>query len=153
MIKLKTRMGSKEFKIKKTKFLISKIPPMKSFALTEYIRVNLAHSADSFSVDAKASEKENAALFFKAILGLDPDVVDRIREELFEYIEFQGSGVDKGWARLTGMEDMAFTDFEVSHIYEVIGRALFINFKGSFSAIMSAFPDAGKFLKSKLPKT
>lgn len=153
MFKFKTKMSNPRFKIKGTSFVISKLPPMKSFSLAEYIRVHLAKSADSFSIEDKSSEKENAVLFFKAVLGLDPDVVEHIRETLFEYIEYQGSGVEKGFAPLSGLEDMAFQDFEVVNIYEVIGRALYINFFGSFSGIASAFPGAEKFLKSQFQET
>ncbi|MCK5133227.1 MAG: hypothetical protein KAR40_13880 [Candidatus Sabulitectum sp.] len=150
---LKTKLSSPKFKIKGTEFVISKIPPMQSFDVAEFIRFNLAKSADSFSIDDKSSETDNAILFFKAVLGLDPAVVAHIREELFAYIEFTGSGVEKGYMPLAGAEDMAFQNFEVVHVYEVIGRALFINFFGSFAGIASAFPGAESFIKSHLPKT
>ena len=149
----KIKLSNPKFKIKNTGFIISKISPMKSFDLAEYIRFNLARSADSFSVDDKSSDEENAILFFKAVLGLDPDVVSHIREELFSCIEFTGSGVEKGHMPLAGAEDMAFQNFEVVNIYEVIGRALFINFFGSFAGIVSAFPGAASFMKSHLQET
>ena len=92
-------------------------------------------------------------MFFKAVLGLDPAVVAHIRNELFAHIEFTGSGVERGYMPLSGAEDMAFQNFEVVNIYEVIGRALFINFFGSFAGIASAFPGAASFLKSHSQET
>lgn len=150
---LKTKLSNPKFKIKETEFIVSKIPPMQSFDVAEFIRFSLAKSADSFSIDDKSSETENATLFFKAVLGLDPAVVGHIRDELFAHIEFTGSGVEKGYMPLSGAEDMAFQNFEVVNIYEVIGRALFINFFGSFAGIASAFPGAESFIKSLSPKT
>ena len=150
---LKTKLSNPKFKIKDTEFIISKIPPMASFDLAEFIRFNLAKSADSFSIDDRGSESENAILFFKAVLGLDPDVVSHIRGFLFAHIEFTGAGVEKGYMPLSGSEDMAFQNFEVVHVYEVIGRALFINFFGSFAGMLSAFPGAESFMKSHLQGT
>lgn len=150
---LKAKLSNPRFKIKGTEFVISKIPPLRQFDVAEYIRFNLAKSADSFSIDDKSNDEDNALLFYKAVLGLDPEVVAHIREELFSCIEFTGSGVEKGYMSLPGAEDMAFQDFEVVHIYEVIGRALFINFFGSFAGMLSAFPGAVSFMKSHLPRT
>lgn len=148
-----SKLKDPKFKIKKTSFVVSKLPPMQGLELAEYLRYHLAKSADSFTINDNASEKENAMLFFKAVIGMKPEVVANIREKLFEHVQFSGNGVEKGYMDLTGAEDMAFQGFEISDIYQVLGRALFINFFGSFAGIASAFPGAESFLKSQLQKT
>ena len=140
--------GKTKFKIKGTQFSIEKMPPMKGFKVAEEIRVNLAESADNFDV-TEGSEKESAALFFKTILGLSPDFVDLLMDRMFPYIQFTGkdTGTEKGWQSLEGSEDAAFINFEAINIYEVLWRALFVNFSGSFSEIGLAFPGVEKILR------
>ena len=139
--------GNPNFKIKGTEFSITKLPPMAGFRMTEYIRVNLVKTANSFdtSDDTAASQ---AALFFKAVLGMDIDVVETIRKELFEEIQFKTKDVSLGWVSLKDSIDMAFQDFEPINIYEVLCRALYVNFSGSFSEIGLRFPGMEKILKS-----
>ena len=149
------RIGDKKFKIKGTDFIIEKLPPMRGFEMAEQIRVNLTESADKFKIDPTANaETQSIALFVKAILGLEAGFIDDLREELFKYIQFKGkdTGTDKEWRKLEGLEDSAFINFEVVHIYEVLWRALYVNFSGSFLEIASAFPGAGQILRQLSPK-
>lgn len=134
--------GNKEFEISGVKFQIEKLPPMTGFKMAEEIRFNLSNTANGIELKNSDSDLEAAVLFFKAILGLPVEFIENIQQTLFETIQFQGggSGVEKGWAKLKGMEDMAFQNFEIVNIYEVLVRGLYINFSGSFSGIMSAFP-------------
>jgi len=132
-----------EFEISGVKFKISKLPPMKGFKMAEEIRFNLAKSANQIEVDGSSDEK-SAALFFKAILSLPVEFIERLQKELFKHFEFQGSGVDKGWMILSGAEDMAFQDFEIINIYEALARGLIINFSGSFSGMLSVFQSAAQ---------
>ena len=146
--------GKTKFKIKGSEFSIEKLPPMKGFRIAEEIRVNLAESADRFEVKG-GSETESATLFFKALLGLPPDFIDELMSKMFEHIQFTGkdTGTEKGWQSLSGSEDSAFINFEVINIYEVLVRALYVNFSGSFSEIASSFPGMGKAFESLKPKT
>ncbi|MCK5607375.1 hypothetical protein KAR91_36160 [Candidatus Pacearchaeota archaeon] len=141
-----------KFKINNTSFSIDKLPPMEGFKTSEEIRVNLIKSADSYD-SGDGSEDQNIVLFTKAIMGLPTEFIQYLMLALFAHIQFKGNGVDGAWADLSGMEDMAFKDFEVIHIYEVLARALFINFHGSFSGIVSAFPGADLILKRLKQKT
>lgn len=138
----------REFEILGTTFNIEKLPPMAGFEISEEIRINLVKSADQFE-NGDGSEAQNIALFSKAIMGLHPAFVKGLMNKMFKYVQFQGkkTGVEAGWVKLSGMEDMAFHDFEIVHIYEVLVRALCVNFSGSFAAITSAFPSAGQILK------
>lgn len=146
--------GDNKFQIKGTKFSIEKLPPMKGFKVAEEIRVGLAESADKFDVK-EGQENENATLFFKALLGLDTDFVEDLMDDMFDCIQFTGkdTGQEKGWQSLKGSEDSAFINFEVINIYEVLWRALFVNFSGSFSEIGSAFPGVDKVLQQLNQKT
>ena len=151
--KFKIKNGKGEGKIE-TEFSVTKLPPMKGFKLAESIRVNLAETANRFEVkdddgkDKKQQELEAATLFFKAVLGLPTEFIEDLQEQLFNYIEFKGgsSGIEKGWATLSGLEDAAFNGLEIISVYEVMGRALYINFSGSFSGILSNFPGMDKIL-------
>ena len=139
--------GDTEFDVGDIKFNIAKIPPMAGFRLAEEIRVNLVFASDKFDT-GEGSEASNATLFIKSIMGLDPSFIKKLMDSLFEYVEYSGggSGVEKGWAKLKGLEDSAFQDFEVIQIYEVLVRALYVNFSGSFSGMLSNFPGIDKIL-------
>ncbi len=152
MFKNFKKFGDTKFKLKKTEFSVVKLPPMKGFSVTERIREALATTANKFEVK-DGTDEENAALFFKAVLGLPPAFVEYLMDELFEYIEYSGNGVDQGWINLNAGRDMAFEGFEVINIYEVLGRALFVNFSGSFSEVSKNFPGMEQFIKQQLPKT
>lgn len=140
--------GDTEFSVGDIKFNISKIPPMAGFRLAEDIRVNLVFASDKFDA-GDGTESHSATLFIKSILGLDPAFIQKLMNSLFEYVEYSGgdSGVEKGWAKLKGLEDSAFQNFEVIQIYEVLVRALYVNFSGSFSGMLSNFPEINKILR------
>lgn len=154
LIKKIKNFGATEFKINGTKFSIEKLPPMKGFRVAEEIRVNLAEAASKFDIKG-SSEIESSALFFQALLALSPDFIDTLMEKMFECIQFTGkdTGQESGWQSLSGSEDSAFINFEVINIYEVLWRALFVNFHGSFSGIASAFPGMAQVLQRLNQKT
>jgi len=154
LIKKIKSFGDTKFKIKGTKFSIEKLPPMSGFRVAEEIRVNIVEAGDKFDVK-EGSDTENATLFFKAILGLSPDFIDGLMSKMFECIQYTGkdTGQEKGWQILSGSEDSAFVNFEVINIYEVLWRALFVNFSGSFSEISLAFPGVDKIFQQLKQKT
>ena len=134
-----------KFSVGNTKFNIAKLPPMAGFRLVEEIRVNLVSASDKLD-SGDGTEAKNATLFIKSIMGLSPIFIQKLMDSLFEYVEYSGvdSGVEKGWAKLKGLEDSAFQNFEVIQIYEVLVRALYVNFSGSFSGMTSNFPGVAK---------
>jgi len=135
-------LNDPEFSINDAKFRITKLSPIKGFKLFEQIRHALALNADAVSGDI-----ENGALtFYKAILTLSPEKIESFMNPMFDNVEFQGSGVDRGWAHLKGMEEMAFQSLEPIHIYELFVRCLAVNFTGSFHAIASKFPGVERIL-------
>lgn len=135
-----------EFKIKNTKFDIEKLPIMQNFELAEKIREQMAFTANNLNTGSVNNEEDGAILFFKTILSLPPVFIEELRVAMFNHISFSGSGVEKGHMPLLGAEDMAFNNCEIIHIYEVIARALYINFSGSFSGLMSAIPGGASIL-------
>lgn len=152
MLKQKAQsLGDKVFKINDAEFHIAKLPPLAGMDLLEFIRASLAKTSNG--IDAGDSNAENIALFFKTILALPPADVKYIRDELFKNIEFKSPGVDRGLLRLSGSEDMAFQGFEIINIYEVLVRALYVNFSGSFSGIGSLFPGVEAILSQSAPET
>jgi len=135
-------LNDPEFGINDVRFRITKLSPLKGFKLFEKIRHALAVNADGVS-----SDSENGALvFYKSILTLSPDTIESFMVPMFGNVEFKGSGVEKGWAPLEGMEDMAFQSLEPIHIYELFVRCLAVNFTGSFRAIASKFPGVERIL-------
>lgn len=145
LLKKISSFGDTEFSVADTKFNIAKMPPMEGFKLVEEIRVNLVFASGKMAV-GDGTEASNATLFIKSILGLDPKFVKKIMDSLFGYVEFSGgaSGVEQGWAKLKGLEDSAFINFEVIQIYEVLVRALYVNFSGSFTGLRLSSPAAPK---------
>ena len=138
------KMAASEFELNKIKFKVTKLSPMIGFKLFEKIRFALVGSAD---VAKGGSDDESAALFFKAVLSLPPDIIQGFMDILFANVQFTGGSVQSGWSDLRGLEDMAFETLEPVHIYEVFGRSLIVNFSGSFSAIASRFPGGEALLQ------
>ena len=130
-----------EFEIEKVKFQIKKLSPIAGFHLFEKIRYELSVNADTAE-----AQPDSPLLFFKAVLTLEPDVIEDIRNILFKNISFRGNGVETGWMDLDGSEEMAFQNMEPVHIYELLIRSLSVNFTGSFHAIASKFPGMKRIL-------
>ena len=134
-------LNDREFTMEGVKFQIKKLSPFDGFHLFEEIRHALFSNADSAQADT-----ESALLFYKAILTLEPSVINGFRAKLFRHVSFRGNGVDSGWMDLEHAEDMAFQDMEPLHIYELFVRCLAVNFTGSFHAIASKFPGVKRVL-------
>lgn len=146
LIEKAKNLANPEFAIKDVKFRVTKLAPLKGFDLFEYIRFNLASNADTDD-GVNSSETKSAILFFKAVLTLQPNIIKNIMGDLFVNVEFMRPGVvDKKYAKLVGLEEMAFSTLEVIHIYELFIRCLAVNFSASFHAIASEFPDVETIL-------
>jgi len=135
------KLKDPKFQVNDINFNITKLATMSGHEMFEDIRFALGQSADS--IDAGAGEDQMAAMFFKSIMILPPNVIKGFRERIFEHIEFsRANETQEGWMKLSGLEDMAFENLEPIHVYEVFGRGLIVNFSGSFDAILSRFPGA-----------
>ncbi len=135
-------LNDREFTMEGVTFQIKKLSPFDGFHLFEEIRHALFSNADSAQADT-----ESALLFYKAILTLEPAVIEGFRAKLFKNVAFRGNGVDTGWMDLEHAEEMAFQDMEPLHVYELFVRCLAVNFTGSFHALASKFPGVKRVLK------
>jgi len=125
-----------EFTIKDVKFRVDKMNAMAGFKVLESIRHEIA-TTKSTDKPLNIKDKENIASdAIKSVLSLNPEFIDDLRLKLFKNTKFKGNGA-QSYMDLLDAEDMAFQNLEPVAIYEVIARALAVNFIGSFTALMS----------------
>ena len=124
-----------EFQIGGTRFFVAKLPAMAAFDLLEVIRHELGKST-SLRVPDATSEGAVGSLL-QMVLSLDPSFVAYVRKILFEKVEF--SNHLSARQPLAGVEDTAFLDLEPVAIYEVLARALAVNFTESWQYAVSKF--------------
>ena len=133
---IKGKLTDTEFEIGETRFFISKLPAMAGFDLLEVIRHELGKST-SLRVPDATSEAAGGSLL-QMVLSLDPSFVAYVRKILFERVAFSNRlAVDP--QSLSGSEDMAFGGLEPVAIYEVLARALAVNFTESWQYAVSKF--------------
>ena len=65
----------------------------------------------------------------REVMRLPIPFMDALRQRLFTRVEFKTDATS--WGVLTGGEDTAFENLEPSAVYEVVVRALFVNFTDS----------------------
>ncbi len=121
-----------EFTIGDVSFRINKLNALKGFKLFESIRKQVA---SSLNVEESGSPTKD---FVKAMLSLEPVYIEKLRCEIFNHIDFIGNNAET-YTKLKGAEDMAFQNLEPIHIYEVLGRALTVNFTESVLGLVSKF--------------
>ena len=125
-----------EFEIGGTRFFISKLSAVAGFDLLEVIRHELGKSTSLRVPDAMSEGAVGSLL--QMVLSLDPSFVAYIRKILFERVAFSNRlALDP--LPLAGSEDMAFGGLEPVAIYEVLARALAVNFTGSWQYAVSKF--------------
>ena len=126
---------AKEFTIKGTRFRISKLLPEEGFEVSEILREGLG--ARLATIGATASIETAVAAMF---LSLPAATVERVRQRLFEEVYFKNKLTNKQWLNLAQERGMGFTDLEPLHVYEVLMRALVVNFLESLLELPSRFP-------------
>ena len=124
-----------EFQIGGTRFFVAKLPAMAAFDLLEVIRHELGKSTSLRLPDATSEGAVGSLL--QMVLSLDPSFVAYARKILFEKVEF--SNHLSARQPLAGVEDTAFLDLEPVAIYEVLARALAVNFTASLESVVSKF--------------
>ena len=139
-----------KFQIKNIKFNITKLSPMAGFELFEKIRYVLA--SRSAEMEMPSDPLSISTLVYKIALSIDPVIVKEIRETIFENVQFSGDSITKGYAQLSGLEDVAFETLEPMHIYEVLGRGLVVNFFGSFVELILRFQKNPQDIDQSIPK-
>ena len=123
--------GNTDFTIGDTRFRVSKLSPLEAFGTMEKIRVAAAPVLASYQDESVGDFSE----IISEVLKIDPASLSVIRDELFAGVRFT-NGIAKTERILQGNIDMAFSKLLPIHIYEVLGRALVINFLESFCDIL-----------------
>ena len=122
------------------KFNIKKLPALDAFDLLE--RMRHAYFTGDINASHIPGSKDKAVAAFSAViqgvLSLAPDVVADIRDTVFASVTFSGNGVQASMPiPLLDNESLAFANLEPTEIYELIVRCLVVNFKKSFSGMVS----------------
>ena len=142
-------LDQEEFEIGNVKFRIGKLSALNGWSMLERIRFSLSKT-DIATADIGDGEIASMQVFAKVVLGLDPDLVNDLRHKLFAHVEFKTEAVERGWMPLKDAVDMAFAELEPSAIYEVLVRALIVNFTPSFNELVSRLKVNGlNFQQSK----
>ncbi len=128
-----------EFEIEGTRFFVGKLPAMAAFDLLEQVRHELGKS-QSLAVPG-GGEDTGVLSILKVVLSLDPVFVKRVRTTLFEKVSFANARAASPQP-LAGAEDVAFHGLPVAAIYEVLARALAVNFTESWEYAVSKLRDA-----------
>ena len=127
-----------EFEIGGTRFFISKLPAMAGFDLLEVIRHEIGKSGVLGKELSDTTAADTNAMWLQMVLSLDPSFVAYVRKILFEKVAFSNR-LAVNPLPLAGAEDMAFGGLEPVAIYEVLGRALAVNFTASLESAVSKF--------------
>ena len=122
-----------KFKIKETEFTISKLYPMDAFHCMEVIRVGIAPILSKMKTDESGDIPLSTLL--SACLSMPRATVDEASKMLFERITFINQYA-KTPVKVGGNEEMAFADLDPIAIYNVLMRAVVVNFGESLSEVM-----------------
>ena len=114
------------------RFLIWALLVMEGFEVYEELRSAIAGMFRDLRQDGSRSFSMLAIL-----IGLPPDVRERVQDTLFSEITFRPPG-GRDMLPLRGNEGLAFRNVE--QVYEVLGRALIVNFPNLPSLLGHALP-------------
>ena len=117
-------------------FTIQKLLPMAGYRLLEELRPGLTEAMGS----APAGANETTVLI--GMFGaFPPDRVERAREVLFRNVYFTSPAAPGSRMVLAGEEELAFKDLTPVHVGEVLVRAFIVNFRDSWSVLLSRVPE------------
>ena len=134
---IKGKLTDTEFEIGGTRFFVAKLSAVAGFDLLEVIRHEIGKSGVLGKEISDTTAADTNAMWLQMVLSLDPAFVAYIRKILFEKVEF--SNHLSARQPLAGVEDTAFLDLEPVAIYEVLVRALTVNFTASLESVVSKF--------------
>ena len=124
-----------EFKIGALNFRIVKVNAEDGFPLLEMIRCAVTDPASMKFADG-ADQSQAGASLMRAVLAIDPAKLAKIRDELFKHIEVC---VDGGamYQRLPKVRSVVMDNIEAPDVYEIIVRAIVVNFTKSFVGLLT----------------
>ena len=79
-------------------------------------------------VNADIGEGTNLLQYILALLSLDREFVNDVRDAMFKYVTFHVPGATKNEQTLAGAEEIAFGSLSGVDVYEILARALAVNF-------------------------
>ena len=130
-------VNTPECQIGETHFLIDKLPAMQAWRVLERIRHELAKTEVTIPTNG-----QNPDALLRSVLSLDPAFVEGLRRDIFAHVRFTNARAQTP-QQLASAEDMAFDGLEPVAIYEVMLRALAVNFMPSFREIGSRLGAGG----------
>ncbi len=138
--KIKNDFQKETFEIKGVSFKVQKLSAWDGFPVVEKIRVALSKSAQSTAFEGNSS-------FLSALLAIPPEDLKDIRNDMFENVQFKLQKTD-AWMNIAGAEDSAFGKLDVADVYEVVLRALAVNFS---STVLDVFRKSQNVLSILFP--
>lgn len=127
--RIRDTMAQKEFTIKKTKFKVEKLNAWEGFPVAEQIRVAMSEALGSVEFDGGTD-------VIKSLLAVKPEHLRGIATDLFPHVKFKRKAKDN-WLVVADAEEMAFGELEVMDVYEVILRAIAVNFSATIVGLIS----------------
>ena len=134
---VKDQLESPNFRLRDTHFEIRKLLAPEALEVLEAVREGLK---GELQINTGSVELALAS-FVRPILGLPRSTVAEIRTRIFAQVYFRNKTA-KTLRRVGDDVGHAFDGLEPFHIYEVLGRALIVNFRGSFADATSRFAAA-----------
>lgn len=125
----------KEVQLGSTKFIINKLHALDGYTVLESLRETLGETLGN--IDMK-SPLEGV---IKSIMKLPASYIkDELMPALFKEVVFINKSAPQGMAlEGEGADRMAFQDLDPVEIYELLARALCVNFYQSFAGKLSSF--------------
>ena len=137
------KLNQPDFTIRETTFHINKLPALDAAYLFKDILTGLGDRADEEigTIFGGASNLQSAASALKLLMLFDRRALEHVANKLFERVTFSNPQDAVTPQPLVGpAQEMCFRHLEPVHFYEVLGRALIVNFTESFAEIASRLP-------------
>ncbi len=128
--RIKEDLTKQEVEINGVIFHFDKLSAWDGFPIAEKIRFALAGPLTTTSTGS-----DN--MFLATVLKIKPEDLRGIARDLFPHVKFRKAGSKDSFVKLADAEDMAFGQLEVIDVYEVILRAIGVNFSNTIVGIVS----------------
>jgi len=123
----------RNFSIGKVSFELVNIPAMAQWDIAELLREALGNGG---ALTAPGTGEDPLKFVAALMASLDRKDVLEIRDALFEHVRFKSPDQLKPMP-LAGLEDSAFVDAGFSGVYEVMARAIHVNFTGCLTDLVN----------------
>ena len=122
------------FSIGNVQFAIEKLLPMEAFAVLEEIR-----EAVGGRISESSDKTSTQALIASVLLSIPPTAVKSVMVKVFAGVEYKNESTDRflPLAPAGKIDDSGLEGLEGINIYELLARALAVNFFLSFGGVMS----------------